>query len=173
MLCIPAGFPGCSGHSSSSSGIELGDEYTSYERGGSGASSGASNDAFTRALVLYLPNRLLDFIDVFRVDVGAGPAIGAVVRITEYGQMGYREFFPLSVRFGLRARQAPVFIEDATEKGFGPNFMSSLSREISPIELGLGGDLLLLGAYLGLSVDEAFDFLTGIIGFDIKGDDLE
>ena len=48
-------------------------------------------------VLLYIPNRVLDLIDVFRVDVGVGASVGSVVRVTEYAQLGYRRMAPLSI----------------------------------------------------------------------------
>ena len=52
----------------------------------------------------------------------------------------------------------------------GPFFLESEQRKVTPFEVGLGADLLLVGAYAGLSLDELFDFLAGIFLFDPKND---
>lgn len=126
-----------------------------------------------RTTLLWIPNRLLDLIDVFKVDVGGGPAVGGVVRISKYAQAGYREMSPMSVRVGALGRRAPVLVERANEMGIGPAFASSPDRIICPGEIGVGLDLFIVGGYAGVCVDEAVDFLGGLFLFDVKDDDLK
>ncbi|OVE80097.1 hypothetical protein BVY02_01370 [bacterium J17] len=149
--------------------IVLGEEYDRH-RVDSVAAVREERDFWESALY-YLPNRIIDFVDIFRVDVGVGPSFGAVLRVTEYGQIGYREMVPLSVRIGLRGREVPFFVEHTTEFGIGPTFLQSHEREVTPLEVGVGGDAFIGGAYLGVSIDEAFDFVLGILGIDFKNDD--
>lgn len=123
-------------------------------------------------LLLYIPNRVLDLIDVFRVDVGVGASVGAVVRVTEYAQFGYRQMAPVSLRVGDFGRQFPVLVESSNEFGLSPAFKQSADREVCKAELGLGGDLLIVGAYGGICLDELADFIGGIFLIDFKGDDM-
>ncbi|WKZ56610.1 MAG: hypothetical protein QY326_07720 [Bdellovibrionota bacterium] len=118
----------------------------------------------------WFPNRLVDFIDIFRVDVGAGIAYGGVVRITKWGQLGYRQVSPLSLRVGPRGRHFPAMVESSNEIGIGPAFIQSKDRDICSGEIGVGVDLI-VGGYAGVCVDEVFDFLAGIFFWDPKDDD--
>lgn len=122
--------------------------------------------------LMWFPNRILDFIDIFRVDVGVGPSFGAVARVTKYGQLGYRQMAPASLRVGDFGRELPVMVETSNEFGVGPAYVDSADRQVCPGEIGLGGDLLVAGAYAGVCVDEAVDFLAGIFFIDLKDDDL-
>lgn len=160
--------------------LDLGSEYKDYgkERYGKGGyksnkpyGSGEKHDIFVTAL-LFIPNRILDILDIFRFDLGVGPSLGAVGRITPYGQFGVRFMMPVSLRVGLRGRRSPVFLEHTNEMGIGPAFLSSDSRRPSPLEIGLGADLLLVGAYAGISIDSIGDALAGFVGFDPAEDDL-
>lgn len=123
-------------------------------------------------VLLYIPNRILDLIDVFRVDVGVGASVGAVVRVTEYAQLGYRQMAPVSLRVGDFGRQFPVLVESSNEFGVSPAFKQSADREVCKAEIGLGGDLLIVGAYGGICLDELADFIGGIFFIDFKGDDV-
>ncbi len=160
--------------------LSLGEEYSDYHKEKysrkNSKSSNGSDKGSDRSLVvstlLYIPNRVLDFIDIFRFDVGVGPAIGAVVRFTPNGQAGLRFLMPVSARVGLRGRKSPVFIEHSNEMGIGPFFLGSDDRKPTPVEVGLGADLFLAGAYVGVSIDSIFDFIGGFVGFDISEDDL-
>ncbi len=122
-------------------------------------------------VLLWVPNRVVDFIEIFRVDVGVGPALGAVVRVTDYGKIGARVVTPISLRVGLFGRNWPFLIEHSNELGVGPLYLESGEREVTPLEVGAGFDFFLFGAYAGVSFDEAADFLSGIIGEDISDDD--
>ena len=156
--------------SSTSGGVELGPEYVEYRKENTIGAPREEN--LGTKIFYYLPNRLLDIYDIFRVDAGLGPSFGAVLRITQYGQVGYRVMSPVSLRAGLRGRDFPVFIESSNEFGAGPAFVSSDDRYVTPIEIGLGADLLLAGAYAGISLDEIWDFIAGVFTFDPAGDDI-
>lgn len=121
---------------------------------------------------LYIPNRVLDLIDVFRVDVGVGASVGAVVRVTEYAQLGYRQMAPVSLRVGDFGRQFPVLVETSNEIGVSPAFKQSADRDVCSAEIGLGGDLLIVGAYGGICLDELADFVGGLFLIDFKDDDM-
>lgn len=127
---------------------------------------------FWSQVLLWLPNRVLDLIDVFRIDVGVGPSFGAVVRVTKYGQVGFREVMPASIRVGDFGRQMPVLLETSNEFGVGPAYVDSADRKVCDGELGVGADALVAGAYAGVCVDEFADFLAGIFFIDLKDDDL-
>lgn len=160
--------------------IRLGDEYVDYrkERKGPAASrkrtptrtSAKSENLFVTTL-LYLPRRVMDFLDIFRIDVGVGKSAGVVVRMSSAVQGGYRGFFPASYRLGLRGRNAPWWTERKSEYGLSPWFTNSPQRKPTSLEIGAGADLGFAGIYLGLSLDECGDFFAGIIGYDPKDDD--
>jgi len=127
---------------------------------------------FWSQVLMWIPNRVLDLIDVFRVDVGVGPSFGAVVRVTKYGQLGFREVMPASIRVGDFGRQMPVLLETSNEFGVGPAYVNSADRNVCVGELGVGADALVAGAYAGVCVDEFADFVAGLFFIDLKDDDL-
>lgn len=129
--------------------------------------------AWWQKTLLWFPNRIIDFIDIFRVDAGVGPAFGAVARITKYGQVGYRSMNPGSLRFGDFGREPPVMVESSNEFGIGPAFVPSKDRNICVGELGAGVDVLLIGAYVGFCPEELVDFVLGIFTLDIMDDDVK
>lgn len=123
-----------------------------------------------RAL-LWVPNRFLDLIDIFKLDAGIGPTYGGVVRLSRHGQAGYRKVDPWSFRVGLMGRQAPVMVEEYSERGVGPDFTQSKQRKVCRGEIGVGLDLI-AGLYVGLCPDEIVDFVAGIAAEDPFDDDL-
>lgn len=130
-----------------------------------------SNTAWWEPVLFYIPNRIFDFIDIFRADVGVGPSFGAVVRLSKVGQVGYRSISPFSARIGDFGRQAPYLLETSSEFGVGPGYVSSKDRKVCTGELGLGLDLFLVGAYGGICVEELLDFGAGIFLLDTQDDD--
>lgn len=137
----------------------------------SGAMITEPEQTVLRRILWYVPNRVIDLIDIFKLDFGIGGAAGGVVRASRYGQTGYRYVHPISMRIGLRGREIPFFIERHTEYGIGPEFRQTPNRRITPLELGIGVDAG-IGVYAGISIDEFFDFLAGFLWFDPAGDDL-
>lgn len=125
-----------------------------------------------REFLLWFPNRFLDFIDIFRIDLGVGPAVGGVVRVTKWGQAGIRTVSPASLRAGGFGRDWPIQVEHSSEFGIGPAFVQSHDRTVCPGELGAGVDLFIVGGYGGICFDELFDFLGGLFLYDVKSDDL-
>lgn len=125
-----------------------------------------------RAVLLWIPNRVLDVVDIFRLDAGVGLSYGAVARISRYGQVGYRSMSPWSVRVGDFGRTAPVLLERSNEFGIGPGYVESKDRKVCPGEVGVGADVVLIGAYGGVCVEELLDFAAGLFFLDILGDDL-
>ncbi|MBP9838954.1 MAG: hypothetical protein KBC84_09605 [Proteobacteria bacterium] len=159
--------------------IELGNEYKKYSKKKGAKSSAASTGTSSKEthsvaenVLLYLPNRFLDLIDILKFDVGVGPSAGAVVRLTKYGQVGIRSVAPFSLRAGLAGRSSPVFLEHSSEFGIGPTFVQSSERTVDRGEFGLGLDLILIGAYLGINLEAIPDFIIGFVGIDLQNDDL-
>ncbi len=154
--------------------VELGEEYEDYKKTGPGRTVRHEEESSTwRKVLLYLPNRFLDFLDIFRFDVGVGPAAGGVLRVTKYGQAGIRSLAPGSLRVGLRGRKVPVFLESSNEFGIGPAFVQSHDRTVGASEVGAGVDLFLVSAYLGVDFASFGDFLLGIGCIDLAEDDFK
>lgn len=122
------------------------------------------------AVLAWFPNRVLDIVDIFRVDVGVGAAAGGVVRISKGGQVGFRSV-ATSVRVGDFGRTAPLIVETHDEGGAGPDFVESKDRSVCQGEIGLGLDLG-LGAYAGICLEEVLDAAAGVFFLDPMGDDL-
>ena len=127
-------------------------------------------DSAWDSILMWFPNRFLDFIDMFKADVGIGTSLGAVVRFTPYAQAGFRSV-PFSLRAGNLGRRSPIMIESCSEAGLSPDFKESNDRRLCSAEIGIGVDLLIPGAYVAICPDEMLDFALGIFLIDYKGDD--
>lgn len=130
-------------------------------------------------ILLYLPNRVFDLLDIVRFKVRVGPGIAAGARVTELVELYAGTYTSLYAGFpGPRLKPTlplPVGLEshngvsasvvDATvDGGIGPDY--------SPTEVGAGFQLLILGFDFGIDVVEAADFVSGIFTIDLRSDDL-
>jgi hypothetical protein len=130
-------------------------------------------------VVLYLPNRVFDLLDIFRVRAEVGPGLAAGVRATKAAQAylgshasiyaglpGPRRKASIPLPVGLESHNGvAVSVLDATVNGgVGPNY--------SPTEFGVSIHPLIFGLDVGIDPLEILDFAVGLVGFDIKDDDL-
>ena len=154
--------------------IDLGDEYSSYKKPAPAAkrTKRSKSSTLPYQIAMYIPNRVLDILDILRVDVGVGPAIGGVVRFSKDGQLAYRKQLPGSLHLGLRGRNSPLFIEKRDEIGVSPSFSQSKDRPVAPAEFGAGIDVGLLSIYGGLDLGSIGDCLLGFVGVDLANDDI-
>lgn len=135
--------------------------------------------SFLVGTLLYIPNRVLDVLDIFRCRVRVGPGIAAGVRATEIAEVyagtyasvyaglpGPRMRSTPKLPIGLESHNgASVSVADATiDGGIGPDY--------SPTEFGLGAQLGIVGFDFGFDPVEVADFLTGIFTIDLRDDDL-
>jgi hypothetical protein len=130
-----------------------------------------SEDSDFEDVLLWVPNRIVDFIDIFKFDIGAGPIVGAEVRATKFLMAGARFQSPMGLRVGALGRRFPVMFERKSEYGLTPFYKYSHQREICNYEFGAGLDLI-LGVYAGLCFDELADFFTGFANTDLLEDDF-
>lgn len=146
---------------------------------GQTAPPATTNDCrILRTIALYLPNRLLDVVDVCRVRVRVGPGFALGARLTDYGSIylgSYRSvYLGLPGPRKMPVPRSPVGLEewkgivlfgvDATdETSHGPDYQNS--------EIGVGVHLGLLGADVGVDPVDLWDLVAGFFFLDPKGDD--
>jgi hypothetical protein len=132
------------------------------------------------AVLMYLPNRIFDLFDIVRLRAKVGPGFGLGMRITEpvsvylgshasvyAGLPGPRQEPEIPIPVGVETHSGlTLSVWDATfdAGGVGP--------EYSPTEIGVNAHLLLVGADVTVDPVEIVDFLFGVFGVDISGDDL-
>ncbi len=121
-------------------------------------------------VLFYVPNRVLDFVDIFRLNIGIGCGWGFNVRATELAQIGYGCYE--TTRFGMKGRVMPVYEENINEGGvaFLGYVNGCLQRD--PTEVGADLHIGVIGAQAAVSLAEAADFITGFIFVDLQQDDL-
>lgn len=121
-------------------------------------------------VLYYVPNRVLDFVDIFRLNIGIGCGWGFNVRATELAEIGYGCYE--TTRFGMKGRVLPVYEENINEGGvaFLGYVNGCLQRD--PTEIGADLHVAVIGAQAAVSLAEAADFITGFILVDLQQDDL-
>lgn len=143
------------------------------------SSSDAEGHSILVGTLLYIPNRVLDILDIFRLRVRVGPGLAAGVRATKVaeayvgtyatafvGLPGPRLRPTFKLPLGLESHNgASVSLADATvDGGIGPDYSST--------EFGAGFQLAIIGVDFGFDPVEIVDFLTGIVTVDLREDDL-
>ena len=138
-----------------------------------------SNDGGLREILLYIPNRVFDFADIFRARVRVGPGFAIGVRATELvnlyagsyasvyaGLPGPRLRTSIPLPAGLESHNGvSVSLADlSVDGGIGPDYSSS--------EFGFGFQAAIIGLDLGIDPVEIIDFFAGILCIDMKSDDF-
>jgi hypothetical protein len=121
-------------------------------------------------ILYYVPNRVLDLIDIARLNVGIGCGFGVNVRLTELAEIGFGQY--QTTRFGMKGRVLPVYEENIDEAGIAFLGYVNGCLQRDPTEVGADLHLGIIGAQAAISLAEAADFVAGIVLIDLQGDDL-
>jgi hypothetical protein len=130
-------------------------------------------------VAMYIPNRILDVLDIARLRLRVGPGVAVEARATKVVSAFVGSY--ASVYAGLpgpRNRPTPKLpigveslsgiqasLADATVSGeVGPDY--------GPTEVGVGVQALIVGFDVGIEPLEIVDLVTGLFFIDIRGDDL-
>ena len=127
-------------------------------------------------VLLYIPNRIFDILDMVRARLRLGPGLAIDLRATEFADVfagAYTTVFigipgprgkpEINWPFGIEARAgAEASVADASAGG--PYY--------GWLEFGLGFQFVLIGADVGIDPWEIVDFACGILTFDPMHDDL-
>lgn len=126
----------------------------------------------------YLPNRVLDLLDIFRLRLRAGPGLSAHVRATDYANVFIGQHH--AAFLGLPGPRMepdvrwPAGLE--YEKGLmlmGVDATDDLPHEAryAPTECNAGLQILIIGLEAGFDPVELGDFLAGWVMIDVREDD--
>ena len=137
-----------------------------------------SNHSIFHQIILYVPNRILDLIDIARARVRVGPGVAAVVRITEYAQLNLGSYGAVFAglpgpRMGVTPR-LPLGMEVYTGAAFSvfeASVTGGVGPEYSPTEIGVGVHAGIIGADAGIDPVEIADFFAGFALIDLRDDD--
>ncbi len=163
MILLTSVFLGCAGSLGSGAGDESADE-------------GSSGAAVAKTVLLYPVNRVLDVLDIFRLNVAAGPGFGLNLRATKFVQAGFENY--VSVRAGLGKGGGMVFPRygllysesEVLTFGAGPAYTGGGQRGFT--EVGGTVHLGIVGVEAAVDLMEIVDALAGFIMLDPQGDDL-
>lgn len=129
-----------------------------------------------RLILLYPVNRVLDLLDIFRVNVGVGPGFGLNLRATKFVQVGLENYFSVRAGLGKRGgllvpRYGLFYTEtELLTMGVGPLYTGGWQRGMT--EVGGTAHLGIVGVDAAIDLSEILDFLGGFVFIDFKGDDL-
>jgi hypothetical protein len=130
-------------------------------------------------ILMYIPNRIFDVLDIVRARVRIGPGFAIGARVTEYADVFLGSYASVYVGLpGPRGRMIPrlpvglesksgaeLSVADVTlEAGLGPDYGIA--------ESGFGLQLGLIGFDIGVDVVEIFDLVVGLFTFDPMDDDF-
>jgi hypothetical protein len=148
------------------------DEPTAYSPvdGPAPAEESSGFMGFLQAVCWYLPNRIADLSDVPRFYVTAGDGMGASLRATKYLNASWFEDSAFCLGWS-GMRQPPFFSENVREQYLGVFAAQAGELDRDPSEIGLSAHIIVIGANIALSLSESVDFLAGIVGVDLRGDD--
>jgi len=164
--------------------------------------SGSSNaaDSFGDKLILYVPNRAVDFADMFSVCAGFGPSIKGQFWVTRFMSFGggigstaklvkeYNRQYGAGLQSGWSASFGSISAEDSemteTSRGVQSYFqyrtgVPSLDEDVYSTYDG-ARDIFAIGGEGACFAEFCFelhpfdiaDFFTGLFFVDIKGDDF-
>lgn len=130
-------------------------------------------------VLLYIPNRFLDLLDIFRVRVRVGPGVQFGIRATEVvtTELGFYDtlYFGLpGPRLEPRVRP-PIGWETYNGKSF-PALEKiedpTRNAQYSTTEVGLDAQVGILGFALSIDPVEIFDFFAGLVFLEVREDDF-
>jgi hypothetical protein len=127
-------------------------------------------------IVLYIPNRVFDLMDIVRFRVRVGPGISAGVRATRplsaFLGMHSSVFVGLPGPRGKRSLPLPVGFDLRSGAQVSLADVSAGTPYYDFLEVGGELQLFIVGANVGIGVIEILDFFTGFVFIDLVGDDL-
>ncbi len=141
-----------------------------------GDEAGFSRHSAGYTALMYIPNRVVDAVDLAHVGVAFGPALGLEAQATR--ALRFESASGSTVGLGWFGRGGESIQATSYEKNFfGPPEPSpSYEQRIwhTPYwDFALHLHLGIVTVYVGVApLDEAFDLVTGIFTYDLKGDDF-
>lgn len=137
------------------------------------------NPSILHQVLLYLPNRVFDFLDIFRIKARLGPGFDVGLQITEPVRLyagGHSAVFigipgprtertiPIPIGAEAKAGGALSVLDGITEKNTGSKkTYSEINAELQ---------LILIGLDIGIDPLEIADFFTGFICMEVVEDDV-
>jgi hypothetical protein len=134
-----------------------------------GPPPGWQRDGVAKQILLYVPNRIVDLLDIVKVGIGVGLAAGPDIRITQWGQLAVQAGIGAGVQWDGRDHKPGVYTAEATV-AFGPWRTGAGVGHVAstrPFEIAIAGG----GSKLGVDLAEIADFVLGWFFVDFQQDD--
>ncbi len=137
----------------------------------------SSGPPFLVQAAMWIPNRVLDALEIVRVGVGVGPGIGVDLRATELAQLSAMSGFGAGI--GWQGRwHPPVLLDSRAFVAVGPltigatssNPLTAWKRTFWEVRVEAHAALVL--AEVAVDFAEVWDFLAGIVFVDPAHDDI-
>jgi hypothetical protein len=133
-------------------------------------------ERFAHKLATYVPNRILDLLDIVRLRVRFGPGAAASFRLTRPASVVTGSYSTLYMGlYGPRGEKifpSPIGFENLEWDSDPRGVRSAGPPYYGPLEIGAGLQLPGPGLDVGVEPLEAIDFLAGLIFLDLRGDDF-
>jgi len=130
----------------------------------------------TYPVLMYLPNRIFDLLDIVRLRVRVGPGISVGVRATKPASAfaGFHStlFAGLPGPRGKAEIPFPVGLDVRGGAQASVVDLSSKAVYYDPLEVGFELQPFILGLNIGIGVFEILDFATGFLFVDLQDDDF-
>jgi hypothetical protein len=127
-------------------------------------------------VLMYIPNRVFDAMDMVRLRLRVGPGISAGVRATRpvSGYLGMHTTFYVGLPGPRGRKKIPWPIGGDVGVGAQASIadLSERTTYYDPLEVGAEAQILLFGANVGVGVFEIVDFIAGFAFIDLAGDDI-
>jgi len=123
--------------------------------------------------LMYLPNRILDLLEIVRFGYGVGPGFGFDIRITKYGQLAAEVGLDAGIGWEGRLHKPFRYGKSATA-AIGPLRTSIGDGETwkkSDFEIYVEYHALLDVIHITIDFAEIYDFFAGLLTFDPLNDD--
>lgn len=125
-------------------------------------------------ILLYIPNRICDAVEIVRAGVNVGFGIGLDARATWVAKAVFIN--DMSVGVGFQGfRHLPVCLRAHSQIGVGPIKTPSLSPldwAINDYDIRFEVFVLIVGAHAAVDLEAILDLVTGFLFFDISEDDF-
>lgn len=141
--------------------------------------SGQTSSDFLTQVAWYIPNRVLDLVDIFRLRAAVGPGMEAGVRITDAAAMylGHSRTVWMGLPGERAPGEAPRLAGASQKKGLALLGVDATDMKPDPprydqSEIGFQVHAGVVGVEAGVVPSAILDFLLGWFGIDRAGDDL-
>jgi hypothetical protein len=183
LLLVLVGLSACASSSSEPTVLGLSGATPSFAATGLGDDwDGMAEDeeggGFLHGVLLYLPNRIFDILDIVRARVRLGPGIGVGARATELADVFVGSY--LTVFVGLHGPRGetkipwPAGLESKTGAELSvadASIEGPMGPEYGLAEFGVDGQFAIVGFAVGVDPFELVDALVGFLTFDLMDDD--